>query len=215
MQRVLVVDDVPEVRRRIASALAGMGAQVLEAGDGVEALRALGDDGADVVVSDIRMPFMGGIELLRSLRGSRTPVILHSGYADVGVAVDALRLGALDFLAAPLDLERLRRRVHHCLRRQEFVRGALVGPSAALEEIRRTVARIANEDEAVLVTGETGVGKEVVARAIHATSRRRAGPFVAVNLCALAEGTLESELFGHERGSFTGATARRRGPLGV
>jgi DNA-binding NtrC family response regulator len=211
VQRVLVVDDVPEVRRRIAGALDGLGADVIQATDGAEALGLLDDGPVGVVVSDVRMPRMDGLGLLRALRHAEIPVILHSGYADVPAAVEALRLGAVDFLAAPLDYDRLRARVDHCLRRRDALRDQLVGSSRELEAIRLTIARIADAPEPVLITGETGVGKEVVARAIHAASRRRSKPFVAVNLCALPEGTLESELFGHERGAFTGASGQRRG----
>jgi DNA-binding NtrC family response regulator len=211
VQRVLVVDDVPEVRRRIAGALEGLHADVLQAADGAEALATLETGPVGVVVSDVRMPRMDGLGLLRALRHAEIPVILHSGYADVPAAVEALRLGAVDFLTAPLDYERLRARVDHCLRRLDATRCQLVGSSRELEAIRLTIARIADASEPVLITGETGVGKEVVARAIHAASGRREKPFVAVNLCALPDGTLESELFGHERGAFTGAAGQRRG----
>jgi DNA-binding NtrC family response regulator len=211
VKSVLVVDDIPEVRRRIAVELGALGARVLEAADGVDAISALDREPVAVVVSDLRMPRMDGLELLRRLRRAATPVILHSGYADVHAAVEGLRLGAVDFLPAPLDYGRLRARVAHLLSRREAVEETLVGTSAALAAIRDRIARVADAVEPVLVTGESGVGKEVVARAIHAASARRSGPFVAVNLCALAGGTLESELFGHERGSFTGAAARHRG----
>jgi DNA-binding NtrC family response regulator len=154
---------------------------------------------------------MGGLELLRRLRHAGTPVILHSGYADVQAAVEGLRLGAVDFLPAPLDYSRLRERVSHLLSHRDAVAEQFVGASPALQAIRARIARVADAAEPVLVTGESGVGKEVVARAIHAASARRAGPFVAVNLCALAGGTVESELFGHERGAFTGALARHSG----
>ncbi len=211
MQRVLVVDDVPEVRRRIVAALDGLGADVVQAADGSEALEALGAGPVGVIVTDVRMPRLDGLGLLRVLRHAEIPIILHSGYADVPAAVEALRLGAVDFLAAPLDFERLRARVDHCLHRLDGARHELIGSSRELEGIRLTIARIADAPEPVLITGETGVGKEVVARALHAASRRRGKPFVTVNLCALPEGTLESELFGHERGAFTGATGQRRG----
>lgn len=211
MKNVLVVDDIPEVRQRIAAELGSLDARVFEASDGVEALEALERRSVSVVISDLRMPRMDGLELLRRLRRSATPVILHSGHSDVRSAVEGLRLGALDFLPAPLDYARLRARVSHLLWHREAVEEQLVGASDALSAIRARIARVADAREPVLITGESGVGKEMVARAIHAASTRRDGPFVAVNLCALAAGTLESELFGHERGAFTGANARHRG----
>ncbi len=211
VKRILVVDDVAQVRRQIAAALTGLGAQVVEAGDGAEALAAICEAPAAVVVSDIRMPRIDGLGLLRALRTSDTPVILHSGYADVAAAIDGLRLGAVDFLPAPLDLGRLRARVEHCLHRHDLAGEVLVAQSAALQNIRRVISRICDAREPVLITGETGAGKEIVARAIHSASRRRAAPFIAVNMGALPDGTLESELFGHERGSFTGAVDRRKG----
>jgi two-component system response regulator AtoC len=209
MQRVLVVDDLPEVRRRISAELLAAGLHVVEAADGAEALAALEGGPVGVVISDVRMPRIDGIELLRALRASGTPVILHSGYQDVETAVEGLRLGAVDFLPAPLDMARLRARVEHCLRRTDSTRDLLLGTSPQTEAVRRAVARLAGAREPVLITGETGTGKEVVARALHRASGR--GPFVAVSCCALADGTLESELFGHERGAFTGARERRAG----
>ncbi len=211
MKRILVVDDIAQVRRQIAAALAGLGADVIEAADGAEALETIAQAPAAVVVSDIRMPRLDGLGLLRALRASDTPVILHSGYADVAAAVDGLRLAAFDFLAAPLDLRRLRARVEHCLHRHAGAGDTLVGRSPDLENIRRLIAKVCDAREPVLITGETGVGKEVVARAIHAASQKRERPFVDVNMGALPDGTLESELFGHERGSFTGAADRRKG----
>ena len=210
MKAILIVDDLPEVRRRITTALTGLGAPLLEAGDGVEALAIAERDPVGIVVSDIRMPRMGGLELLRALRGRQERVILHSGFQDMDAAVSGLRLGALDVLPAPLDFDRLRGRIEHCLGAEREPR-TLVGGSAILARLRRRIAKIAAADEPVLITGESGVGKEMVARAIHEAGPRRSGPFVAVNLCALAPGTLESELFGHERGAFTGACVRRVG----
>jgi DNA-binding NtrC family response regulator len=211
MTSVLVVDDIPEVRRRIASELALLGTQVLEAADGVQALDAIGRHPVAVVVTDLRMPHMDGLQLLRKLKSTALPVILHSGYADVAAAVEGLRLGAVDFLPAPLDYARLRARVSDLLSQRSAVGGQLLGESSAMRAIRARIPRIANAGEPVLITGESGVGKEVVARALHAASSRQSAPFVAVNLCALAGGTLESELFGHEKGAFTGAIVRHRG----
>jgi DNA-binding NtrC family response regulator len=211
VKSVLVVDDIPEVRRRIGVELGALRAHVLEAADGIDALHTLDRVPVAVVVSDLRMPRMDGLELLRRLRHGGTPVILHSGYADVQAAVEGLRLGAVDFLPAPLDYGRLRERVSSLLSHREAVEEQLVGTSPALEATRARISRVADASEPVLITGESGVGKEMVARAIHAASARRDGPFVAVNLCALAGGTVESELFGHERGAFTGALARHAG----
>lgn len=211
MDRALIVDDVPQVRRRIAAELQGLGAEIVEAEDGLDALAALERTRVDVIVSDVRMPRMDGLALLRALRPPEPPVILHSGYADVQAAVEGLRLGAVDYLPAPLDPQRLRARVLHLLRRKRGCAQDLLGDSPETERLRSLIARVAIAREPVLITGETGSGKEVVARAIHSAGERAGGPFVAVNVCALSDGVLESELFGHERGAFTGAVARRRG----
>jgi DNA-binding NtrC family response regulator len=211
VDRILVVDDLPEVRRRIAQALAPLESEVVEAADGEEALELLSRAPAGVVITDVRMPRLDGLGLLRALRDSGTPVIMHSGYADVQAAVRALRLGAVDFLSPPFDYEQLRSRVSRCLRRFVHAGDRLIGSSAVLGEIRGTIGRIADAPGPVLITGETGVGKEVVARSLHAQSRRRAAPFVVVNVGALSESLLESELFGHEKGAFTGALGRRQG----
>jgi DNA-binding NtrC family response regulator len=208
---VLVVDDVPEVRRSIVAALAELDVEILEAADGEEALRAVHRHGVDVVVSDVRMPRLDGLGLLRAMRSESVPVILHSGYADVGAAVEGLQLGAIDFLPAPLDLVRLRRRIEEMVNLDESSQAVLTGSSSHLAEVRGVIARVADEPGPVLITGETGVGKEVVARAIHQASSRADAPFLAVNACALPENLLESELFGHEKGSFTGAVQRRSG----
>ena len=126
MQRVLVVDDLHEVRRGISAALADLDAEVIEAADGIEAMAALSLAPAAGVVTDVRMPRMDGLALLKELRAAKTPVIMHSGYADVGAAVEALRLGAIDFLPAPIDFDRLRRRVEHCLQREDLARETLI-----------------------------------------------------------------------------------------
>jgi DNA-binding NtrC family response regulator len=210
--RILIVDDLPEVRRQMVSELAALGAEILECADGQEALELCQQTAVDVVVSDVRMPRLDGIGLLRALPRPAPPVILHSGYQDVARAVEGLRLGAADFLPAPIDHERLRARVDYYLRRDDISAAVpLIGESSELERIRRQVQRMADAMDPVLITGETGVGKEVVARAIHAASQRRKGPFVAVNVCALSENLLASELFGHERGAFTGAAGRHAG----
>jgi two-component system response regulator AtoC len=208
---VLVVDDVPEVRHSIVAALREFDVEILEAADGEEALHTVHEYGVDIVVSDVRMPRLDGLGLLRAIRSESIPVILHSGYADVGAAVEGLRLGAIDFLPAPIDLARLRRHIAQMVSLDGSAQAVLTGSSRHLAQVRGVIARVANERGPVLITGETGVGKEVVARAIHLASARAESPFLAINVCALPENLLESELFGHEKGSFTGAVQRRSG----
>ncbi len=172
--RVLVVDDVPEVRRRIATSLESLGADVVQASDGSEALELLGEGSVGVVVSDVRMPRIDGLGLLRALRHAEIPVIMHSGYADVPAAVEALRLGAVDFLAAPLDYERLRARVDHCLHRLDAARDQLVGSSPKLEAIRLTIARIADAPAWSLPLGVLRIDA-------YRTSKKRSLNFLAAS----------------------------------
>lgn len=182
MQRILVVDDLASIRSQIGSALEILGAEVVEASDGAEALDLLSRDSADVVVTDVRMPRMDGLELLRSLRDRDLPVILHSGFQDVEAAVRGVQLGAVDFFSTPMDFERLRKRVSDCLRRGALTPQTLVGTSPQLERVRALVGRLALEKGPVLISGETGVGKDTVARALHEESPWREDPLIQIPL---------------------------------
>jgi len=218
--RILVVDDDQSFRRSTAELLRDDGYEVDTAGGAGEAGRRLQEASYDLILMDLRMPGVGGagvVEVLRR-RGFRTPVLMVSGYGTVESAVESLHAGADDFLLKPVDPEALSLKVAELLQRRpseaavhEARFAGMVGRSAAMLEVFRGIDRVANTDTTVLITGETGTGKELVARAIHEHSDRAGGPFLPVNCAALAEGLLESELFGHVRGAFTGAHADKEG----
>ena len=226
--RILVVDDDETIRTSLAEALAGDSTEVHTAENAEAALASLAEVQPDVVVSDVRMPGLSGIELLTVLR-ERAPsadVILMTAYDDMPTVVSAMRGGAFDFLPKPLDLHELRRvlaRLDEDRRTRERAKravedntdrydlGQLVGRDARMIEIYKLVGQLAVNRTNVLIRGETGTGKELIARAIHFNSPDAEEPFVPVNCTALPTTLLESELFGHKRGAFTGAVADRRG----
>jgi len=226
--RVLVVDDDPASRELLRRVLAGVGHEVSHAGSGREALEELARRPADLVISDIRMPDLDGVQLLEKLRElcPEVPVILVTAFGDVEGAVEAIRRGAFDYLPKPYDVDGIRLLVQRALAqstlaaenrelrrqvREKYKLEGIVGRSEPMLQVFKTAARVAQSDATVLIEGESGTGKEQVARAIHAASKRAGGPFVAVDCGAIAEGVLESELFGHARGAFTGAQQSRRG----
>jgi len=227
---VLVVDDDADIRLSLEMLLQYQGYEVWTAKDGQEALarveaEARAGRAPAVVLSDLKMPKLTGIELLERLRAREgaPPVILISGHGDVPIAVDAMQRGAANFLEKPLDearvlvtLQRTLRegeleRENRRLRRRLTGRHELVGVSSALRALDQQVTQVADSDASVLVTGENGVGKEVIARNLHFRGRRAAGPFVTVNCAAIPAELVESELFGHVKGSFTGAHEDRVG----
>ncbi|MFP5304392.1 MAG: sigma-54-dependent transcriptional regulator [Gammaproteobacteria bacterium] len=224
--RVLVVDDEANMRRVLEIMLARQGCKTWSAGDGREAFELLQQTPVDLVISDLRMPRMSGIELLRELRqtGNEVPLIMITAHGSIESAVEAMRLGACDYLLRPFDVEALElamRRVFSVrgmLREKDYLREqlehgreGLVGGSAAMQKVRTQIAQVAPTRASVLLTGETGTGKEVAARAIHRASSRRERLFVPVNCAAIPAEMLESELFGHEKGAFTGAVRERVG----
>jgi two-component system nitrogen regulation response regulator GlnG len=225
---VLVTDDEDEVRRLAADLLSAEGMIVTTAQDGVEALERVAADPPDVVVLDVRMPRLDGLGALRRLRveAPDVAVIMITGHADVATAVAAMRLGAYDFLLKPLMVEDFLPTVQRAVERKalqgevEDLRlqvtalesfADVMGPSAASRAVMEQVRRIAPSSLTIVVCGETGSGKEVVARAIHRGSLRASGPLVAVDCGAMPETLVESTLFGHERGAFTGADRRQEG----
>jgi DNA-binding NtrC family response regulator len=228
MARILIADDEVNMRRILGSILRADGHDVVEVAGVREARAAFGASQFDLVVTDQRMPDGDGLTLLASFSevDASVPVVLLTAYATVELAVEAMRQGAFDFIAKPFVPDTVRAVVKRACERTELVRenerlrgqvlrlagpGELVGDSALMRQLRALIARVAPTNATVMISGETGTGKELVARAIHAASRRADRPFVAVNCAGLSETLLESELFGHERGAFTGADRRREG----
>ncbi len=228
---VLFVDDEPELRDSAGDWLAVSGFDVRLAADARVALDQLASQRFDVLVTDVRMPGMDGLALLDAVRriDIRLPVVLLTGHGDVPLAVDAMRRGAHDFLEKPYDADHLvavldravaERRLHGELERLQQAATAsydletrLVGSAPAIALLRERIRQLADVNVDVLIMGETGTGKEVVARALHDMGRRRARPFVALNCAAIPESVFEAELFGHERGAFTGAVQGRTGRI--
>jgi DNA-binding NtrC family response regulator len=227
--RILVVDDDLSSRELLARILTSAGHRVTPLADGREAVAALDSgDPPDLVVSDIRMAEMDGLQVIDAYRerAPDTPVILVTAFGNIDGAVEAIRRGAADYLSKPYDVDAIQLVVSRALQhralamenralrrglRERYRLENVVGRSEAMLQVYKTAARVASTDATVLIAGESGTGKELVARAIHAASPRASGPFVAVDCGAIAEGVLESELFGHARGAFTGAQVARRG----
>ncbi len=223
---ILIVDDDAAHRTMLCMMLRSWGYVVREADDGDSALAAVHEESFSAVLTDVRMARVNGIEALRNILryNPALPVILMTAYSSVETAVEALRIGAYDYLIKPLDFDLLQQTLckavahsalqveHKELRRQlSNVAPGILGRSAAMEDMRQTISTIAPTEATVLIMGESGTGKELVARALHEGSTRANKPLVVVNCAALAENLLESELFGHERGAFTGAEKRREG----
>jgi DNA-binding NtrC family response regulator len=226
MQRVLVVEDEEKLRRVVQLQLLSAGFEVDQVGNAEEGLRVA--DRADLILTDLKLPGMDGLELLSNLRRQNfhTPVIVMTAFGTVETAVTAMKSGAADFLLKPFSLDHMMTVVHKALEvralrdenkklREELgVRYELhdmIGRSSAIQDVFATVARVAPTRATVLLAGESGVGKDMIARAIHFHSPRRGRPFVKINCTALPENLMESELFGYEKGAFTGATASKPG----
>ncbi len=225
MQTILVVDDEVAIRETLAQILSYEGYRVRTAADGPRALADLQDETADVVLLDVKMPGMDGFEVLARLGRDwpRLPVIVISGHGDIKTAVDAVKQGAYDFLEKPLDRNRLLVTLQNCLAHSRVERdrerlaakagrrAPLIGECPAMHQVRAFIERAAPASGTVLITGENGTGKELVVAAIHAASQRRNGPLIEVNCAAIPKDLVESELFGHEKGAFTGADKLRVG----
>jgi two-component system response regulator AtoC len=226
--RVLVVDDEKNFRKLVVRELERRGHQAWAAEDGVEALEALQQRAADVVLLDLKMPGLGGIDVMRRLKERPEPpeVIVMTGYASTPTAIEAMKLGAYDYVTKPCKIERLDLLIRKAFEKRHLVgenlllrsklersqdEPELITQSPKMLEVLKLINRAAPSDSSVLILGESGTGKEMVARAIHDRSPRKDGPFVAIHCGGLQREILESELFGHERGAFTGAHATKSG----
>ena len=225
---VLVVDDEAVVRKAMERILGKEGMEVESCSSGYSAIQRMQEKEFDLVITDLKMPGMSGMEVLRTVRILQpdTPVIIITGYATVDTAVEAIQNGAFDYLAKPFTPEQITEKVRKAIARKAVLikdvyvsrdlgeypgLDMFVGESKQMQKVYRRIIQVAPTDSTVLITGESGTGKELVARAIHLNSRRRNQPFVAVDCTALAENLLESELFGHVKGSFTGAIQTKAG----
>ena len=226
--RILIVDDEANTRDGLRWSLEGDGVSIATAPEGASAWEMLRDEPADLVLTDLKMPKLDGMDLLRRIRESHpeTQVIVLTGHGTVESAVEAMKLGAVDYLIKPINIEELRitvkrvletvqiRRENEELRRrldEKYGFENLIGRSQAMEQVFHQIRQVAPTRASVLIQGESGTGKELIAQAIHQNSPRRNRAFIAVNCGALTPSLLESELFGHEKGAFTGAAQRRKG----
>jgi len=223
--RVLVVDDEAAIRRSLAGILADEGYDAALAEDGERALAVARERTPDLVLLDIAMPGRDGIEILEELRRAHPalPVVMMSGHGTIETAVRATQLGAFDFIEKPLSLDKLLLTLRHALEKSSLEREnrelrakslrahEILGASAPIQKLKEQIALAAPTNGWVLISGENGTGKEMVAKQLHVQSKRASGPFVEVNCAAIPEELIESELFGHEKGAFTGAIAQKRG----
>ena len=232
MARIQIVDDDPAIREVLRSLLEDEGFDVTEGDSGQSVLDALNSDGDDrpqLVMMDVRMPDKNGLEVLREARGSNDselPVIVMTAYSSSNVAIEAMRSGAYDYITKPFDLDDVLLTIQRFFDRQRLSEQVealsvrlgdrdpneiMIGNSPPMQEVYKTIGRIAHSDATVMITGETGTGKELIATILHGTSSYSRGPLIKVNCAALPESLLESELFGHEKGAFTGAINQRKG----
>jgi DNA-binding NtrC family response regulator len=227
-EKILIVDDEERMRRLLARVLAKEGYETASAGSGIEAMRLIAADSFDLVITDIHMPGMGGLQLLAEIKeyDPALPIIIITAYGTVESAVQALRAGAYDYITKPFETDEIKLTVAKALERERLLAenrylhqelegrysfAGIVGHSSVMQEVYDVAASVAMSNASVLITGESGTGKELIARSIHFSSPRKEKPFIVLNCAALSEGVLESELFGHERGAFSGAVATKKG----
>jgi len=225
MAKILIIDDERSIRNTLKDILEFEKHTVSLVENGKQGLEIIENETFDLIFSDIKMPEMDGIELLNALveKGIETPIVMISGHGNIETAVESIKKGAFDFIEKPIDLNRLLVTVRNALDKSELVvetkslkkkiarKYQMIGQSAAIEKVRQMIERVAPTDARVLITGENGTGKEVVARLLYEQSNRTSAPFVEVNCAAIPSELIESELFGHEKGSFTSAVKQRIG----
>ncbi|GAB4253596.1 MAG: sigma-54 dependent transcriptional regulator [Vicingaceae bacterium] len=227
MPKILIIDDEKPIRNTLKEILEYEKFEVDEAVDGLDGIDKIKNNTYDLIMCDIKMPEMDGIEVLEkaALLGIDTPFVMISGHGNVETAVEAIKKGAFDFISKPLDLNRLLVTVRNAIDRKELVQETkklkrkvdqkstieIVGESKAIMEVKEMIKKVADTDARVLITGENGTGKELVARSLHQLSSRSKMPFIEVNCAAIPSELIESELFGHEKGAFTSAIKQRKG----
>jgi len=225
MADILIIDDEKAIRKALTEILSAEGYKTEEAGDGEEGLKKFKEKSYDVVLCDIKMPKLDGIEFLQKATESNAdvPVIMISGHGNIETAVDAVKKGAFDYISKPPDLNRMLITIRNAMDRSSLVTETkvlkrkvnrvqeMIGESNPVKKIKETIEKVAPTDARILITGENGVGKELVARWVHEKSSRAAGQLVEVNCAAIPSELIESELFGHEKGSFTSAIKQRIG----
>ena len=224
MPRILIIDDEAPIRRVLRDILENESYQVDDAATGMDALQLIKDQDFDAVFCDIKMPEMDGIETLEAIRKeSDVPVIMLSGHGTIETAVEAIKKGAFDFIPKPPDLNRLLITLRNALDKKNLatenkvlkkavkLQSQMIGDSEPMLQVREMIAKVAPTNARVLITGENGTGKELVARQLHEFSQRNRGPFIEVNCAAIPSELIESQLFGHEKGSFTSAIKQRKG----
>jgi len=228
MARLLIIDDEKNMRWALSRALRSEGLEILTAGSGPEGLALLREEKPDLVLLDLKLPGLDGLSVLRQIKAEMplVAVIIMTAYGSIETAVEAIKAGAYDYITKPFDLEAVKLVLARALQNQSLTKEVaylrreletrysfqnIVGKSAKMRQVFDLIERVADSQATVLIQGESGTGKELVARALHYLSARRTGPFVAVSCAALPETLLESELFGHEKGAFTGALTRRIG----
>lgn len=219
--KVLIVDDEQPMRASLGELLQSEGYQTMLADGAVSALEQTSGGHPDIAIVDVRMPGRGGLDLIQELRdiSPKLRIFMMTGYPSVETAVLAMKYGAMDFFTKPLDFRKLRDQLNQCKQASANLMpetpshavGALYGESLVIRELRESIERIAPTEASVIITGESGTGKELVAEAIHGQSLRSAHPFMKINCAAIPDTLLESELFGYEKGAFTGALARKEG----
>lgn len=225
MSNILIIDDEKAIRKTLSEILSYEGYKIDEAGDGEEGFRKFREKEYDVILCDIKMPKMDGIEFLEKAKEGNPdiPIIMISGHGTIETAVEAVKKGAYDYISKPPDLNRLLITIRNAMDKTSLVAETkvlkrkvsrvqdMIGDSAPIHKIRETIDKVAPTDARILITGENGVGKELVARWVHEKSNRAAGPLIEVNCAAIPGELIESELFGHEKGSFTSAVKQRIG----